>query len=248
MVDLSALILAAGRGIRMGPRGRLRPKGLLEIDGVPLVARSINLLRARGIPRIRIVTGHLDDQYRDQFDAQPDVELIHNPAFAETGSLESLMTGLDGLSGHVVLLESDVIYESRALSPVEPGVTRLMVSGKTGATDEVYVWSRTGMNGTPAFDFMSKDISARTGAHFGELMGITCFAAPQVAALRAAGQAVLAADSAADYEDAICALARDTDIEAVLLRDLAWTEIDTEAMYARAVEEVWPVIQARDTA
>ena len=61
MVDLSALILAAGRGIRMGPRGQLRPKGLLEIDGVPLVARSINLLRARGIPRIRIVTGHLDD-------------------------------------------------------------------------------------------------------------------------------------------------------------------------------------------
>ncbi|PSL18736.1 phosphocholine cytidylyltransferase family protein [Shimia abyssi] len=246
MADLSALILAAGRGVRMGPRGRLTPKGLLEIEGTPLVARSVNLLRARGIRHIRIVTGHLNDQYEAIFAAASDVELIHNPIYDTTGSLRSLVTGLDGVSGHVVVLESDVIYEARALSPVVAGETRLIVSGETNATDEVYVWSRPGANGAPAFDTMSKDINAQPAPHFGELLGITCFSAAQVLRLRAAAQTVLAEDRKADYESAVIELARDTDIEAVLLEDLAWTEIDDETMFARAINTVWPQIVARD--
>ncbi|SFL68206.1 NTP transferase domain-containing protein [Shimia aestuarii] len=246
MADLSALILAAGRGVRMGPRGRLTPKGLLAIDGVPLVARSVALLQGRGIKSVRIVTGHLEDQYRAAFDGHAGVELIHNPLYDQTGSLQSLMTGLEGLDGHVVLLESDVIYEARALSPVAAGETRLIVSGETNATDEVYVWSRPGVNGTPAFDTMSKNINAQPQPHFGELMGITCFAAPEVARLRDAGKAVLAQDPKADYEEAVIELARETDIEAVLLDDLAWTEIDNETMFARAMNTVWPIILERD--
>ncbi|MEP2533054.1 phosphocholine cytidylyltransferase family protein [Shimia sp.] len=246
MVDLSALILAAGRGVRMGPRGRLTPKGLLEINGIPLVARSVDLLRSRGIERIRIVTGHLSDQYETLFAGRDDIELIHNPAYDQTGSLQSLMTGLNGLSGHIVLLESDVIYEARALSPVASNQTRMIVSGQTNATDEVYVWSRTGATGTPSFDTMSKDINAQPHAHYGELMGITCFSAPQVERLRAAATSVLAENPKSDYEAAVIELARDTDIEAVLLEDLAWTEIDDEAMFARAVDTVWPQIQERD--
>ncbi len=115
MADLSALILAAGRGVRMGPRGRLTPKGLLEINGVPLVARSVALLQARGIEAVRIVTGHLDDQYRAAFEGHAGVELIHNSLYDQTGSLQSLMTGLEGLDGHVVLLDFERAMEEGAL-------------------------------------------------------------------------------------------------------------------------------------
>ncbi len=246
MTDLSALILAAGLGVRMGPRGELTPKGLLKIEGVPLVRRSVELLRKHGLKHIRIVTGHLNEQYEAEFADDADVELIHNPDYDHTGSLKSLLTGLNGVDGNLVVLESDVIYEARALSPVQSGATRIVLSGETNATDEVYVWVRDGAADVPAFDFMSKKIGARPETHFGELVGITCFSAENTRALKAAGQGVAAQNPKADYEDAVIALSEGTDIEAVLLQDLAWTEIDDETMFARALSVVWPAIEARE--
>ena len=52
-----AVILAAGMGTRLGALGEGRPKGFVEIGGVPIVERSIACLVARGIDRIVIGTG-----------------------------------------------------------------------------------------------------------------------------------------------------------------------------------------------
>ena len=44
MKDFTAIIVAAGMGVRMGPRGRLMPKGLIEVGGSPMVAQSLDTL------------------------------------------------------------------------------------------------------------------------------------------------------------------------------------------------------------
>ena len=59
MAEFTALIVAAGRGVRMGARGQLTPKGMIALDGLPLVRASVMHLASRGIDRVRIVTGHL---------------------------------------------------------------------------------------------------------------------------------------------------------------------------------------------
>lgn len=239
----TALIVAAGRGIRMGPRGTLTPKGLLKINDTPLVVRSVDLLKAKGVSRVRIVTGHLADQYEDTFGATPGVELVHNPDFSSTGSLQSMMTGLKDLSGPIVLLESDLIYETAALAPVLEGPSTILVSGVTGSGDEVYIWTRDG----EVFDTMSKKIDAQTRSHFGELTGLSRFDADDTERLKVAAHAVLAEDPKADYEDSVIRLAQTRDISCTLVSDLAWSEVDTEDMLARATTTVWPRIQERDT-
>ena len=50
---MRALILAAGRGSRMGALGDERPKCLVELDGKPLLDRQIAALRAGGVARHR---------------------------------------------------------------------------------------------------------------------------------------------------------------------------------------------------
>lgn len=239
----TALIVAAGRGIRMGPRGTLTPKGLLKINDTPLVARSVNLLQAKGVSRVRIVTGHLADQYEDIFGTMPGVELVHNPDFATTGSLRSMMTGLEDLSGPFVLLESDLIYETAALAPVLDGPSTILVSGVTGSGDEVYIWTRDEI----IFDTMSKKIDAQPRAHFGELTGLSRFDAEDTERLKTAARAVLAEDAKADYEDSVIRLAQTRDIACTLIPDLAWSEVDTEEMLSRAIGTIWPRIQERDT-
>ena len=53
-----AVIVAGGLGSRFGDRTKLMPKGFIEIDGVPMVERSVQKLIAAGIEEIIIGTGH----------------------------------------------------------------------------------------------------------------------------------------------------------------------------------------------
>ncbi|MDV4146179.1 phosphocholine cytidylyltransferase family protein [Shimia sp. FJ5] len=248
MSEVSALIVAAGRGIRMGSRGEMTPKGLLEIDGTALVARSVALLKKSGVKRVRIVTGHLAEQYEAAFGDMEGVDLVHNPAFATTGSGLSMMTGLAEMAGPVLLLESDLVYEAAALGSLHQGESCILVSGESNAGDEVYIWTREGANGGPVFDMMSKNIAAVEAQHFGELVGISRFTAEDTERLKAAAETVLEQDPKADYEETVIHMARTQDIACRKIEDLAWSEIDSEIMYAHALKEVWPKIVARDGA
>lgn len=59
---MNAMILAAGRGTRLGELGRTVPKILVDVGGEPLLARQIRYLKGAGIERIVINAHHLADQ------------------------------------------------------------------------------------------------------------------------------------------------------------------------------------------
>lgn len=59
---MKAMILAAGRGTRLGSLGRQRPKALVEIQGIPLLAGVISRLAQQGFREIIVNTHHLADQ------------------------------------------------------------------------------------------------------------------------------------------------------------------------------------------
>lgn len=236
MADFTALIVAAGLGVRMGARGRLTPKGMIALDGLPLVRASVMHLASRGVDRVRIVTGHLSEIYRQEFAATEGVELIHNPIYSTTGSLRSMMTGLDGLEGPVLVLESDIMYEPRALDPLIAAGSGMVLSGPTGAGDEVYVWTDAAGNLVD----MSKQAGHRDEPHRGELVGICAFTAAQVAAFRDKAAALLSEKPKVDYEAGVVAFAQDAPFHCPLIPDLAWAEVDDEQMLAHAREHVWP--------
>ncbi|MGO9763494.1 MAG: NDP-sugar synthase [Solirubrobacteraceae bacterium] len=56
------MILAAGRGTRLGEMGRTVPKILVDVGGEPLLARQIRYLKNSGIERIVINAYHLAGQ------------------------------------------------------------------------------------------------------------------------------------------------------------------------------------------
>lgn len=62
---MKAMILAAGRGTRLGPLSRQRPKALVEIQGGPLLAGVISRLAQQGFREIIVNTHHLADQVAD---------------------------------------------------------------------------------------------------------------------------------------------------------------------------------------
>ena len=98
----SAIILAAGFGMRMVPINTEAPKGLLEIDGEPLVERLIKQLHDVRITDIYVVVGFMKEKYEYLID-EYDVELIVNPEYASKNNIHSLKRVLKHLSNSYIV-------------------------------------------------------------------------------------------------------------------------------------------------
>ncbi len=98
----NAVILAAGFGTRMVPINMETPKGLLEVNGEPLIERLIKHLNEVGIYEIYIVVGFMKEQFEYLIDKYG-VELIVNPDYALKNNLHSLKLVLDRLSNTYIM-------------------------------------------------------------------------------------------------------------------------------------------------
>lgn len=98
----NAVILAAGFGMRMVPINQEIPKGLLEVNGEPLIERQIRQLRKAGITEIYIVVGFLKEKYEYLIDKYG-VELIFNPDYDSKNNIHSLRLVLNHLSNTYIV-------------------------------------------------------------------------------------------------------------------------------------------------
>jgi choline kinase len=110
-----ALILAAGRGRRMGAEAP--PKALLRFGGNSLLARHLAILDACGVRQVAITIGYRAPHLRNEVarhERGGSVVLIENPSFRD-GSIVSLWHGRDVLrSGMpILLMDADVLYDRR---------------------------------------------------------------------------------------------------------------------------------------
>jgi len=61
---MNAMVLAAGRGTRLGSLGVSTPKVLLDLGGEPLLARHLRYLEREGVQRVVINAHHLAEHIR----------------------------------------------------------------------------------------------------------------------------------------------------------------------------------------
>jgi len=239
----TAVILAAGMGTRL--RGEVHdcPKGFLRLGQRPIIEESIERLVAAGIQDIVIVTGHCADHY-DQLAAEQDglVRTVRNPHFAESGSMYSLSCARDVINDDFLLLESDLIYEPRALIELllQPVADAILLSGPTGAGDEVWVETRDGN-----LLAMSKDRNALGSPVAGELVGISKISTDLFTLMQKIADEAFKTSLRYDYEtDCLVAAAASRPIHCPVIADLIWTEIDDPGHLQRARERVYPQIKA----
>jgi NDP-sugar pyrophosphorylase family protein len=62
---MQVMLLAAGRGTRLGDLGKQMPKALVEIGGKPLLARQLDFLARQGVDRVVVNAHHLAEQILD---------------------------------------------------------------------------------------------------------------------------------------------------------------------------------------
>lgn len=107
---MKAIILAAGRGSRLGSLTDQRPKALVEFNAIPLIERTVNTLRAGGISEIGIVAGYRSDMLAAYAD-----RLFINPLWSTTGIRQSLSAAQAWLDDEPCVVSYGDIFYSPAL-------------------------------------------------------------------------------------------------------------------------------------
>jgi phosphoenolpyruvate phosphomutase len=101
-----ALVLAAGRGKELGVLTEDRPKAMVEIAGKPLLERMVETFNQIGIRDITVVRG-----YRKEAIALPNLTYVDNDEHATTQEAYSLLKGLEGITGPVLMTYGDVLFQ-----------------------------------------------------------------------------------------------------------------------------------------
>lgn len=240
----TAVILAAGRGTRLAGELTDRPKGFIRIGAQPIVEESIEWLLAAGIQDVIVATGHLAEQYEALARRRAGiVQTVHNGRFADSGSMYSLYCARELIRGPFLLLESDLVYEPRALTTLleGPAEDAILLSGPTGAGDEVFVATRGGF-----LAGMSKRRADLAGDVAGELVGITRISSALFELMCGIARVAFRQTLMFDYEtDCLVAAGRERPIACPLVPDLLWGEIDDPGHLARVRDEVYPELQRR---
>lgn len=143
---MRTIILAAGRGSRLGPLTDQRPKSLVPLAGIPMLTRLLNALRTAGLSDITIVTGYQADLIGK---AAPDCRTLHSPRWAQTNMAASLLVAADAglLEDGAVISYSDIVVEPRVLTTLlsaPPAPLTLPVN-----TAWLDVWSERMTNPSP---------------------------------------------------------------------------------------------------
>ncbi|HUY26371.1 MAG TPA: sugar phosphate nucleotidyltransferase [Candidatus Binataceae bacterium] len=102
----TAILLAAGRGTRLGALTARTPKPLVEVAGAPLIEHVASALAENGVSRLIVVTGHLAEQV-----AGWTSRFAHAHRDLEVEALEQ--TELNGTGGALLTARERVAGEAR---------------------------------------------------------------------------------------------------------------------------------------
>ena len=110
MDSMKAIIIAAGRGSRMGPLTLDRPKALLKLGSESLLDRAVGMFRAAGVNDIVVVRG-----YRGDLIQVAGVTYVENENWNSTEVLASIFSARSHLTGEVLISYSDIVFTEATL-------------------------------------------------------------------------------------------------------------------------------------
>jgi choline kinase len=235
---MQAVILAAGRGLRMNGSLDGRPKCLVEVGGRTLLEHQLDALRALGVRDICVVVGHGAAEVRALVGA--DCHCVENPRYRETNSLYSLWLARDWVCGSFLVLNADVLACPEIYRRVA-GLrgNALAYDSRSGHEDEHMKVRLT----AGRLARVAKDLGRE--ACDGENVGILHFDEDAARELFAQAEAMIAGGLANAWAPAaVDRIAARFRIQAVDVAGLPWIEIDYPGDLELARREVWPAIRS----
>jgi choline kinase len=238
-MELSAVILAAGRGARLAPLTDQRPKCLLPVAGRAILDRQLDALTRAGVGRIAVVTGHAADMVEAHLAARPApaIRSVRNPSHSTTDNLASCHAARDHFIGEAsLLLNGDTLFEDGVLDDLLAAAPVPILI----AIDRKPLYDADDMKVTTT-DTRLRRIGKNLARADGEAIGVTLLRGDGRARFLRQIAARLAAPGGerALYPEALDMLALQDEVGVRSIRGRRWIEIDTPDDLAAAEAMSW---------
>lgn len=238
---MRAIILAAGKGSRLNSVAGDLPKCLVKIGGMTLLERQVQALKSSGIDDIHVVVGYGADSVRETCGTS--ISYIENVCYHQTNSLFSLWIAREQMLDGFVVMNGDVLFHTQLLKNLlsHHHEDALLISycDKEAAPlgdEEMKVKIRNG-----AIADITKAMNPKKAD--GENVGIGKFGPGGAKVLVEKMDELIAAGAHRDWAPrAFREFASERPLHAVSTCGFPWIEIDYPEDYARALDQILPLI------
>lgn len=233
---MRGLILAAGRGSRLGDYNGGTPKCLIEVARRRMIEHQLEALAECGAAPVAVVVGYAADEVREAVGIR--AQYVHNLRWEQTNSMVSFWLAREWFTDSVVVMNCDVLFHpeilARLLKVKGDAIAYDSTSGQAPEHMKVRVQDGRLMD-------MSKDMPAAESA--GENVGVLVFTAETAQAIAARAEALIAAGHEKSWlGQAVREVAKERHIHAVDIAGMPWGEIDSAYDLEHVRHNVWPRI------
>ena len=110
---MQAVVLAAGRGTRLKPLTDDKPKGMVEIDGKPILTHCFDKLVELGADELLVVVGYMKERiishYGDEYEGIP---ITYSHQREAQGLAHALLTVEEHVDGNFMLMLGDNVFQA----------------------------------------------------------------------------------------------------------------------------------------
>ena len=210
------------------------PNALVEVYNEKIIERSINLLLKKKIKKIYIVCGYKAELFSYLEKKYSQVQIIYNNDYQEKGSFYSLLTLKDICQDDIILLDSDIIYEEKALDYIleSDRVNAILVSAEKGYKNESFIEEKNGKLWN-----ISKDIRELAN-YSAEMLGISKLSKNLLKDIFN----LPVENDKFSYEYAIKECGIRNEIYTIHIDYLLWGEISNDENYKKVIDYLYPAI------
>jgi len=117
--DISAFIVAGGKGSRLGKLGEYTQKCMLELWGKPMLYYLIVLLRNAGCSKIVIAVNHLSEQIKNYFkdgkEFSVEIEYVEDNFLS---TYDALYKSLKQLNSRILYIHANILFQNMLLENI----------------------------------------------------------------------------------------------------------------------------------
>jgi HAD superfamily hydrolase (TIGR01450 family) len=138
---MNVIILAAGIGSRLRPLTHVKPKGMVKVNGIPIIEHQIKAYLNAGIPmsKINIAVGYKSNFIDDYINSKyPEINIITNKDYDTTNNMYSLNLCLNKIEeDQTIVSNGDCVYDYDIIKEfISSGLLNSVACDKDSYTDE----------------------------------------------------------------------------------------------------------------
>lgn len=234
---MQAIIMAAGKGSRLGSLTGGKPKSFVEIKGKKLIEYNLSLLQKYHVDEIIIVIGYQCEAFEELTANEKNIRLIYNPFYEMVNVLGSFYMGMEALHDDFIYLHADTLCEPAIFEKMVrlDGDIVLPVDYKRCDEEAMKVRSNNGQ-----IVQITKKMPVDEAE--GEFIGMAAFRKEVIPALKEKTKQLMKEKAFTEYfESAIQRLIDDKEnfrIKTVPTDGAFWAEIDFLEDYEKAAAEI----------